>query len=321
MERVTDLLRCAPPPGGSAVTIGAYDGVHLGHRALLAELQTRATGDDLATVVVTFDRHPATVVRPESAPKLLCDLEQKLELLEEVGVDRTVVITFDEERANETAEEFVSEVLVSRLGARLVVVGEDFHFGHGRKGNVDLLRRMGEDAAFEVDGISLRADVARGDAVVEPISSTRVRTLLADGRVEEAADLLGRAHQVRGPVVGGDRRGGSELGFPTANVDVPEEICLPANGIYAGWYERPADGTRWEAAISVGRRPTFYGSEGAVLVEAYLLDFSGDLYGEEARVSFVARLRDEIAFDTTEALIEQMNRDVATTRARLTRQR
>jgi riboflavin kinase / FMN adenylyltransferase len=320
MERVIDLARCLPPPEGSAVTIGAYDGVHLGHRALLAELQTRAKERGLATVVVTFDRHPATVVRPESAPKLLCDLEQKLELLEEVGVDRTVVITFDEERANETAEEFVSEVLVRRLGSRFVVVGEDFHFGHGRKGNVDLLRRTGDEAGFEVDGISLRSDVARGGAPAEPISSTRVRSLIAEGRVEEAVDLLGRAHQVRGRVVEGDRRGGAELGFPTANVDVPEEICLPATGIYAGWYERPSDGTRWEAAISVGRRPTFYGADGPLLVEAFLLDFSGDLYGEEARVSFVARLRDEIAFETTDALVEQMNRDVATTRARLTRQ-
>ncbi len=191
MERVTDVSSCVPPPGGSAVTIGAYDGVHLGHRALLAELQTLAVEEGLATVVVTFDRHPATVVRPASAPKLLCDLEQKLELLEEVGVDRTVVITFDEERANETAEEFVSEVLVAGLGARLVVVGEDFHFGHGRKGNVELLRRMGDEAGFEVDGIALRADVGRAGTPIEPISSTRVRTLIGEGRVEEAADLLG----------------------------------------------------------------------------------------------------------------------------------
>ena len=298
------------------MTIGAYDGVHLGHRALLAELKTRAEADGLTTVVVTFDRHPATVVRPESAPSLLCDLEQKLELLEAAGVDRTVVLSFDEERANESAEAFVDEVLVESLDTRLVVVGEDFHFGHGRKGNVALLKEMGSVAGFAVDGVSLEADRGPGGLPGETISSTRVRTLVSEGRVEHAATLLGRPHQVRGPVVSGDRRGGAELGFPTANVDVPTGVCLPATGIYAGWFDR-ADGTRWEAAISVGWRPTFYGGDGELLVEAYLLDFAGDLYGEQARVGFVSRLRDELAFESVEALVEQMGRDVAETRARL----
>jgi riboflavin kinase/FMN adenylyltransferase len=316
MDIVTDLSTCVPPDGGSAVTIGAYDGVHLGHRALLAELADRARADGLTTAVVTFDRHPATVVRPESAPRLLCDLDQKLELLEAAGVDRTVVVHFDAERANETAEEFVDGMLVAGLGARLVVVGEDFHFGHGRKGNVALLTEMGTTAGFEVDGVSLRSDPGGVGVLGEPISSTRIRGLVDQGRVEGAAVLLGRPHQVRGVVVDGDRRGGAELGFPTANVTVPAEICLPATGIYAGWYERP-DGSRWPSAISVGRRPTFYGDDGALLVEAYLLDFSGDLYGEAARVSFVARLRDEVAFDSVDELIAQMGRDVAVTRERL----
>jgi riboflavin kinase / FMN adenylyltransferase len=316
MDIVTDPSTSLPPVGGSAVTIGAYDGVHLGHRALLGELGLRARADGLTTVVVTFDRHPAAVLRPESAPTLLCDLEQKLELLAAAGVDRTVVVPFDKERANESAEEFVRSILVDGLGARLVVVGEDFRFGHARKGDVALLREMGQVAGFAVEGISLQAD-RRSDGVLgEAISSTRIRTLVTEGQVEKAAILLGRPHQVRGPVVHGDHRGGSELGFPTANVDVPEGICLPATGIYAGRYERP-DGSRWEAAISVGRRPTFYADDGALLVEAHLLDFDGDLYGEEARVSFVSHLRDEQAFDTVEALIEQMRLDVATTRTRL----
>jgi riboflavin kinase / FMN adenylyltransferase len=316
MDIVTDLSSLVPPPGGSAVTIGAYDGVHLGHRALLGELRSRARADGLSTVVVTFDRHPATVVRPGSAPLLLCDLDQKLELLDAAGVDRTVVVPFDTERANETAEEFVETILVEGLGARLVVVGEDFHFGHGRKGNVALLRDMGSTSGFAVDGVSLQADGGASVTSGEPISSTRVRSLVAEGRVEQAAALLGRPHQVRGPVVHGDHRGGAELGFPTANVDVPSEICLPATGIYAGRYERP-DGSVWEAAISVGRRPTFYGRDGELLVEAHLLDFTDLLYGEEARVSFVARLRDELAFDDKAALIAQMERDVAATRTRL----
>src|SRR5271165_1809252 len=179
VEIVTDSAPLGPPAGGSAVTIGAYDGVHLGHRALLAELRTRAEERGLATVVVTFDRHPAAVVRPESAPLLLCDLDQKLELLASAGVDRTVVIRFDAERANETAEEFVSRELVDGLEARLVVVGEDFHFGHGRKGNVALLTEMGSVAGFAVDGVTLSSEAGAGSDA-PAVSSTRVRSLVTN---------------------------------------------------------------------------------------------------------------------------------------------
>ena len=316
MEIVTDPEACVPPAGGSAVTIGAYDGVHLGHRALLGELRVRARDKGLTTVVVTFDRHPAWVVRPESAPSLLCDLAQKLELLEAAGVDRTVVVPFTTERANETAEDFVTSVLVDGLDARLVVVGQDFHFGHGRKGNVVLLEEMGGTAGFEVEGVALEPEPGAAGASGGSISSTRVRQLVSTGQVEAAAVLLGRPHQLRGQVVRGDHRGGTELGFPTANVEVPPGICLPAAGIYAGWYERP-DGTKWQTAISVGRRPTFYGADGELLIEAFLVDFSGDLYGEQAKVSFVAHLRDEVAFESADDLVVQMHRDVAATRRRL----
>jgi riboflavin kinase/FMN adenylyltransferase len=312
MEIVTDPSRNTPPVGGSAVSIGAYDGVHLGHQALLAELRRRAEASGLETAVVTFDQHPAAVVRPASAPKLLCDLDQKLELLEAAGVQRTVVLHFDEERANESAEEFVREIIERCLRSRLVVVGQDFHFGHGRKGNVALLEEMGEAGGFEVEGVSL-AEVPEAHDGVQPISSTRIRALVAEGRVGEAAQLLGRPHQVRGPVVHGDNRGGAELGFPTANLDIPPGIALPAVGIYAGWYQRP-DGSTHRAAISVGRRPTFYGDDGELLVEAFLLDFSGDLYGEPAKLAFVRHLRDELAFDSVDALVDQMQRDVDDTR-------
>jgi riboflavin kinase/FMN adenylyltransferase len=302
--------QASPPDGGTAVTIGAYDGVHLGHRHLLSELATRATARGLRSAVVTFDRHPATVVRPESAPLLLTDLDQKLELLEDCGIDLVLVVPFDRTRADETAEEFVAEVLVRALGARLVVVGVDFHFGHGRKGNVALLRELGAVDGFEVEGVDL---AERGDAT---ISSTRIRTLVAAGDVAGAARLLGRHHQVRGPVVHGDGRGRAELGFPTANVAVPDGIALPDLGIYAGWYTRP-DGSSHPAAISVGRRPTFYDvadDPPAPLVEAFLLDVDADLYGEEARVSFVERLRGEERFDRVSDLVDQMHRDVAHTR-------
>jgi riboflavin kinase/FMN adenylyltransferase len=296
-----------PPTSGpgTAVTIGAYDGVHLGHRALLHDLRERAAASGLSSVVVTFDRHPAYVVRPESAPKQLTGLEQKLELLETAGVDRTLVVPFDEARANETAEDFVKEILVDQLGARLVVVGEDFHFGHGRKGNVALLRELGERYGYEVVGVGLTGEGS------EPVSSTRIRALLADGEVEEAARLLGRPHEVRGPVVRGDGRGGPELGFPTANVAVADDIALPADGMYAGYFTG-RDRTARPAAIYVGRRPTFYEPGSApVLVEAYLLHFDGDLYGQPARVAFVGRVRGDARFGSAEALIEQMHLDVA----------
>jgi riboflavin kinase / FMN adenylyltransferase len=290
---------------GTAVTIGAYDGVHLGHRALLRDLSQRATTAGLSTVVVTFDRHPAGVVRPESAPLQLTDLEQKLELLAACGVDRTLVIAFDRTRADETAEDFVKEVLVDTLSARLVVVGEDFHFGHGRKGNVALLRELGAEHGFEVVGATLTGDGS------DTVSSTRIRTLVAEGDVAGAAKLLGRPHEVRGPVVRGDGRGGPGLGFPTANLQIGDDIALPADGIYAGYFTR-ADGTAHPAAISVGRRPTFYEpGTSPVLVEAYLLHFEGDLYGEPSRVSFVSRLRGDQRFDTVDALVAQMRRDVA----------
>jgi riboflavin kinase/FMN adenylyltransferase len=292
---------------GTAVTIGAYDGVHLGHRALLRDLCGRADAAGLSTVVVTFDRHPASVVRPESAPKLLTDLDQKIELLADCGIDRTLVVPFDRQRADESAEEFVKEILVDNLGARLVVVGEDFHFGHGRKGNVALLTELGAGYGFDVVGVGLTGNDG------EAVSSTRIRTLVAEGDVVAAAALLGRPHEVRGPVVHGDGRGGPELGFPTANLHISEEIALPADGIYAGRFTR-VDGTVHQAAISVGRRPTFYDPKDAsVLVEAYLLYFEGDLYGEAGRVSFVHRLRDEVQFDSVDALIAQMRRDVAET--------
>jgi riboflavin kinase / FMN adenylyltransferase len=292
---------------GTAVTIGAYDGVHLGHRSLLRDLRERAAAAGLSTVVVTFDRHPAYVVRPETAPTQLTSLEQKLELLAECGIDRTVVVPFDKARADESAEDFVREVLVEELGARLVVVGEDFHFGHGRRGNVELLRRLGAAHGFDVVGVALTGDGA------EAVSSTRIRALLAEGDVEVAAALLGRPHEVRGPVVRGDGRGGPELGFPTANVAVPDDIALPADAVYAGYYTRP-DGTVHRAAIGVGRRPTFYEpGTSPVLVEAYLLHFDGDLYGEEARVSFAHRLRDDRRFDSVQDLVTQMRADVEAT--------
>lgn len=292
---------------GTAVTIGAYDGVHLGHQAVLAALRRLASARGLETVVVTFDRHPATVVRPGSAPKLLTGLDQKLEALAATGyVDRTLVVPFDKERSQEEPEDFVREVLVDELGARLVVVGEDFHFGRDRRGNVELLAAFAE---FETVGLGLVAV----DGLDRPVSSTAARAAVAAGDVDLAARLLGRPFEVRGEVVAGDGRG-RDLGFPTANLSVASDLLLPAIGIYAGWYQRP-DGSVHPTAVSVGLRPTFTDGAAGPLVEAHLLDFDGDLYGEAARLRFVARLRDEERYGSVDALVEQVGRDVAATRA------
>jgi riboflavin kinase/FMN adenylyltransferase len=295
---------------GTAVTIGAYDGVHRGHRAVLRLVHDLAAARDLETVVVTFDRHPAEIVRPESAPKLLTSLEQKLELLDATGlVDVCIVIQFDDRRSKETAPEFVHEVLVDNLHAQLVVVGADFHFGYRRGGNVALLEGMGADLGFEVIGLGL----VKEHPGEPPFSSTRVREVLAAGDVVAAAQILGRDHEVRGVVETGDQRG-RELGFPTANVAVSQRSCLPADGVYAGTLVA-ADGVERRAAISLGRRPTFYAEHGLLLLEAYVVDFDGDLYGQNVSVRFRDRIRPQVRFDGVDALVEQMQRDVARCRA------
>jgi len=314
---------CPAPEVGAAVTIGAYDGVHLGHRAVIAEVRHRAEALGLRSAVVTFDRHPAMVVRPSSAPLLLTDLGQKVELLASTGVDVALVVRFDEVRAVESPEDFVQEVIVGCLAAQVVVVGEDFHFGHQRRGNVGLLRALGAEAGFDVEGLGLRSatdvgaeaaaiwadatEAVGGDAPEDKVSSTAIRHALVAGDIGRATALLGRTHEVRGLVSTGDKRG-RELGFPTANVAVPGEILLPADGIYAGWFVRP-DGSVLPTAINLGRRPTFYEQAHASLLEAHVLDFDGDLYGEHVAVRFVARLHGEVRYDSVEELIAGIQRD------------
>lgn len=297
-------------PGVScAVTIGAYDGVHRGHQAVIARTRAEAARLGACTAVVTFDRHPAAIVRPDSAPKLLTTLDQKLELLAGLGVDYTYVVHFDPQRAQEPAEDFVRNVLVDALRARCVVVGADFHFGKDRRGNVAMLAKLGADHGFETIGLELVAASSGDDLIV---SSTAIRAAVARGDMDAAAAMLGRAHELWGVVQTGDKRGRT-LGFPTANVAVPGDLLLPGDGIYAGWYERP-DGSQHATAVNVGRRPTFYQDAPASLVEAFLLDFSGDLYGEQARVRFVKMLRPELKFDSVDALVAKMKADVAEAR-------
>ncbi|MEI7592857.1 MAG: bifunctional riboflavin kinase/FAD synthetase [Actinomycetes bacterium] len=300
---------------GTVVTIGAYDGVHRGHQAVIARVKRLAGDRGLETAVVTFDRHPASVVRPESAPLLLTDLDQKVELLAATEVQYAVVIEFDEARSKEPAEEFVTEVLVGALHAKVVVVGEDFHFGYQRQGNVALLRSMGAELGFEVVGLELVGLDGEPAPTAQSVSSTVIRAALRAGDLAAANTMLGHSYEVRGVVNHGDARA-RELGFRTANVAVPDEICMPADGIYAGWYLRP-DGLVRPAAISLGRRPTFYETADTSLLEAHLLDFDGDLYDEVARVRFVAHLRDEVKFDSVDSLIEQMAIDCEQARSQL----
>lgn len=307
--KVVALEDFAPSDWGAAVTIGAYDGVHLGHQAVLRFVREIADARGHESVCLTFDRHPAEVVRPESAPKQLTSLAQKVELLDATGyLDRTAILTFDESRSHEPAEDFVREVLVSTLGARIVIVGADFHFGYRRHGTVRLLEQMGAELGFAVLGLGLVP--IEGEASGLPYSSTEIRRLLSEGRARDASRLYARPprfHEVRGVVEMGDQRG-RELGFPTANVAVPSRMCLPADGIYAGTFIGP-DGVEWPSAISLGRRPTFYEAAEKSLLEAHLLDFDGDLYGQEVAVRFVEHLRGEERFDSVEALVEQIQRD------------
>ena len=290
-----------PDLGPSVVTVGVFDGVHRGHRAVVAEVLRRARERAAAAVVVTFDPHPLTVVRPDDAPRSLAPLDLRLELLDALGVDGVLVLPFTTEVSRWSPEEFVGRVLVGALHAVEVVVGEDFRFGHRAAGDVARLVELGAMRGFTVDGVDLAGDgTARW-------SSTRVRDLLDQGDVDAVAEVLARPYLVRGPVVRGDQRG-REIGYPTANLALDPVTAVPADGVYAGWLLR-ADGTRLPAAISVGTNPTFDGIQRRV--EAYVLDRDDlELYGETVSVEFTHRLRGQVRFDSVPALVEQMALDV-----------
>ena len=269
------------------VAVGEFDGVHLGHREVIRGSDT----------VLTFEPHPLRVIRPEAAPKLLTSLDAKAELVAELGVEELVVIPFDDGFAHQTPQEFIDHILVERLKATRVSVGENFRFGH---------RAAGDAALLAADGRFETRVVALVEVDGEIVSSSHIRGLILAGEVELAARFLGAPFQLRGPVVAGDRRGRT-LGFPTANLVPDEALVCPGHGIYAARTPEAC------AAVSIGVRPTF-GTGRALLVEAYLLDWDRDLYGQELRIDFLARLRGERRFDSPEALIEQMQIDVQQTR-------
>ena len=320
MQRWTGLDAIPDDVGACVVSIGVFDGVHRGHRSILKRAVDAARERDALSVVVTFDPHPAKVVgRP--VPLMLTDLHRRTQLLADVGVDRVFVLPFTREISEWAPEEFVQRLLVERLHVVHIVVGENFRFGHKQAGDVELLARVGADYGFTVDAVSLLP--ADDEA---PVSSTWIRERIAAGDVAAAAEGLGYLYSVSGPVVRGNGRG-KPMGYPTANVDVAEDIAVPADGIYAGWlvrapsFENPfGPRLRMPAAISIGTNPTFDGTERRV--EAFVIDVvprdSLDLYGERVSVEFVQWLRGMVRFEGVEPLIEQMAEDVRRTRNVLT---
>lgn len=291
----------AAPEGASVCTIGTFDAVHRGHRALFARVVSEAERLGATPTVLTFDRHPLEVLRPREAPCRLGTLDQRLARFEAEGIDRAVVLDFTPELAGLSPDAFVDRVLVDGLRVRKVIVGSDFRFGHRRAGDVAMLRHLGEARGFEAEEMELVCDAG------SRISSSEIRGLVGAGRVEEASELLGRAYRVAGSVVRGAGRGGRLLGFPTANLAPDPRACLPGQGVYAGWW--CWSGRRLPGAINVGVRPTFTPDPEPV-IEIHILDFSEELYGERGEIEFTCRLRDELRFDSPEALVEQMRRDV-----------
>ena len=283
----------------SVVTIGAFDGVHRGHQFLIQQLVQHAQRAEQIPVVLTFYPHPRMVLRGFEPGFYLSLPDEKAELLGQLGVELVVTHPFNDEIRQIRAAQFVDSLL-NHLNMRSLWVGEDFALGYQREGDVPFLREQGHKKGFELRAVDLM------DAGSERVSSSRVRQSLANGHVEEASRLLGRPHSIRGEVIEGEKRG-RKIGFPTANLDVPVELAIPARGVYAGW-SRMTDGTLHPAVINIGLRPTFDGTRN-IIVEAHLLDYSADLYGQTLQLYFTHRLRDEKKFDSIEALTAQIKAD------------
>jgi riboflavin kinase / FMN adenylyltransferase len=307
MRVVTDLRTLERRP--RAVAIGTFDGVHAGHRAVIARAMQAAAELDLTSSVVTFDRHPLAVVAPDHVPQLLTTQAEKTRLIAELGPDELVVLTFDEKLAELEPKDFCAVVLVGALDARFVAVGENFSFGAGGRGNAATLAVCGESGGFEAAAVTLVTD--EGHA----ISSTRIRRLLRQGVLEEVRQVLGRPPTATGRVVHGVHRGRT-LGFPTANIDVEAGLIFPGRGVYAA--RAFVDGHWYRAAVNIGHNPTFRAVDAGtahVSIEAFLLGFAGDIYDHAIRVDFLHKLRDERRFDDADALVAQMHSDIGATAA------
>ena len=312
-----DLAEVPAGIGPTVVTIGNFDGVHLGHQHVLHRLVKVARAKDAAAVAISFDPHPAQIHRPEAAPELIMGPEDRREALAATGLDGLLMMHYDLQLASLTPEEFVRRVFVDGLHVCAVVIGHDVRFGRGNAGDLQTMRELGAQLGFEVQAVEDFGALPDGPgAGGRRCSSTWIREALRSGDVRTAARLLGRTHRMRGEVIHGAARG-RELGFPTANLAPEASGLIPADGIYAGWLVDEA-GIRWPAAISVGSNPTFDGVSRQV--EAHVIDRPNekitdfDLYGQHVVVEFVERLRGMVAYTGPEALIEQMRLDVARTR-------
>jgi riboflavin kinase/FMN adenylyltransferase len=308
MEVLVGVEGLAASAEGTSLTIGTFDGVHLGHRSLIARAAAHASELDARSGVVTWDRHPSVVLRPDRVPRLLTTPERKIELLGQTGIDLVAVLPFTKEMSEWPPEKFVADVLVAGLGARHVSVGQRWRFGHKAAGTVELLAELGRSNGFEVEEVEL----AHVDGGV--VSSSRVRRAITEGDLASATALLGRPFEVEGTVLHGDDRGAG-LGFPTANMAIEPALAYPPRGVYACF--GILDETRYQAAVNVGVNPTFGGDPATtpMRIEAYLMDFDDDLYDRTLRIEFVSRLRDEIAFASADDLVAQIKRDVDDARA------
>jgi len=305
MEIYRDPLGADEPPRGGVLTIGNFDGVHLGHQAILRYVVDRADRLGASAAAMTLDPHPVKLLRPRMAPRLLSTLGQRLELIGRTGIEVALVVPFTHRLARMSAEEFVKDVLVDRIGIREVYIGANFRFGADRGGDVALLELMGEELGFK----------AAASPIVEieggVVSSTRVRESVAEGQVEEAAAMLGRHVFIDGGVLEGKRLG-RKLGFPTLNIEVENEI-EPACGVYITAVHIPSFGRTFASVTNVGTRPTVY--ENSILtIETHLLDFTADVYRESVRLFFVKRLRNEVSFPSTVQLMAQIQQDVEASR-------
>ncbi len=306
MKIIQDIETIKEPFKSAVITIGNFDGVHIGHQALFHEVLEMADTMDGTAIAMTFEPHPIRVITKNGHPPLITLVEQKTELIEKAGIDVLICIPFTMAFAAVSARAFVEDILVRRIGMKAIIVGQDYTFGNNREGNVDLLKRYADELGFEV----IVADWIQSSTVnKDRISSTAIRRLVRDGQIVKAGKMLGRNYQIRGTVAHGRDRGGKLLGIPTANINLQDELC-PKVGVYAVIVRY--DGKRYPGVANIGYSPTF--DDHVFTVEAHILDFQKDIYGQKIMVNFVERLRDEKKFSGISELIEQIDQDIATAR-------
>jgi len=306
MQIIQDIETIKEPFKSAVITIGNFDGVHIGHQALFHEVIERAEAMDGTAIAMTFEPHPIRVIKQNGYPPLITLYEQKAELIEKAGIDVLICIPFTMDFAALSARTFVEEILIERIGMKAVIVGQDYTFGNRREGNVELLKQYGDEMGFEV---IVAEWIQATDADNHRISSTAIRELVTEGAMKRAGKMLGRNYQIRGTVARGRDRGGKLLGIPTANLNLQDELC-PKAGVYAVIVSY--DGRRYPGVANIGYSPTF--DDHVFTVEAHILDFKKDIYGEKIMIDFVERLRGEIKFSGIDELIEQIDRDIVEAR-------